>query len=141
MGLLNDIFGTETAESTDETDETRTYAILLNAGPDNGPTASNAFGYAIELDDAGHDVELYLDGEATKWTTAFTEDPDRPFAHKWRTIQSRGLLTGACGYCADAFDATDAARRANVSLLSDSGEHAPAVGTLATEGYELLTIG
>lgn len=146
MGLLNAILGATDDQSaaertSDDADGRGKYAVLLNAGPERGPTASNAFGYAIELDDAGHDVQLYLDGKATKWTTAFAEDPDRPFAHKWRTIQARGLLAGACGYCADAFGATESAERANVDLLSDSGQHAPSVGELAADGYELLTIG
>jgi len=146
MGLLNTILGATDDEPTtdgasDGADQHGKYAVLLNAGPDRGPTASNAFGYAIELDDAGHDVELYLDGKATKWTTEFAENPDRPFSHKWRTVQSRGLLAGACGYCADAFDATESAERAGVDLLSDSGQHAPSVGELAADGYELLTIG
>jgi hypothetical protein len=51
------------------------------------------------------------------------------------------LLAGACGYCANAFDAAEACERSGVPLLSDSGEHAPAVAQLANEGYELLTIG
>lgn len=140
MGFLNSILGQTDEQPAADADEAGKYAILLNAGPEDGSTANNAFGYAIELDDAGHDVELFLDGTATKWATEFAEDPDRPFSHRWRTIQSRGLLAGACGYCADAFDATDSCKRANVDLLSDSGQHAPSVGELADRGYELLTI-
>jgi sulfur relay (sulfurtransferase) complex TusBCD TusD component (DsrE family) len=142
MGLLDGLFGTDAADdATADDQEQRQFAILMNAGPDQGATANNGFGYAIDLDDAGHDVRLFLDGTATRWPAEFTENPDRPFNHKWNTIQARGLLVGACGYCADAFGQTESIERANVDLLSGSGEHAPSVSELAEGGYELVTIG
>jgi len=141
MGLLDGLFGDGTTDETAVDDDERKFAILLNAGPDQAATANNAFGYAIDLDDAGHDVGIFLDGKATTWPGEFTENPDRPFNHKWSTIQARGLIVGACGACADAFGGTGSVERANVDLLSGSGEHAPSVSELADRGYELVTIG
>lgn len=142
MGLLESIFGTtENSPTEEDKEEIRKFAILMNAGPEQFASASNGFGYAIDLDDAGHEVQLFLDGKATQWPAKFTADPDRPFSHKWNTIQSRGLLVGACGYCANAFDAAESCERANVELLSGTGEHAPSVSELAAGGYELLNIG
>lgn len=140
MGLFDGPFDGDSTDG-DDTHDQRRFAILLNAGPEQGATANNGFGYAIELDDAGHEVQVFLDGKATRWPGKFSEDPDRPFHHKWGTIRSRGLLTGACGYCANAFDQTDSIERANVDLLSDGGAHAPSVAELADDGYELVTIG
>jgi len=142
MGLLDSLTGSEGSEQQGSQDPDRKrYAVLLNAGPERGITANNGLGYAIELDDAGHEVEIFLDGKATQWPNEFIENPDRPFNYRWNTIQSRGLLAGACGYCADALDQTESVERANVDLLSDSGSHAPSVAELADEGYELVTIG
>jgi len=140
MGFLDGLFAGDSTEH-DDGPQHRRFAILLNAGPERGATANNGFGYAVELDDAGHEVQVFLDGKATRWPSAFSDEPDRPFNHTWGTLRSRGLLAGACGYCANAFDQTDSIERANVDLLSDSGAHAPSVAELADEGYELVTIG
>jgi len=143
MGLLEGLFGSESSNVNADTTEPEQnkYAVLLNAGPDNTPAAVNGFNYAIEFDDAGYDVQVFLDGEATKWPAEFAENPDRPFSHDWERIESRGLLAGACGYCANAFDVADACEESGIRLLSDKTEHAPAVANLAEEGYEMLTIG
>jgi predicted peroxiredoxin len=143
MGLLDTLFGTaSTAATVEETTATTdSYAVLLNAGPDDAPTASNAFNYALELDDAGYEVQLFLDGEATRWPSAFAENPDLPFRTAWERVRERGLLAGACGYCANAFDVATACEQSGIELLSDKTEHAPAVPELADDGYEMLTIG
>ncbi|PSQ16517.1 hypothetical protein BRD00_11040 [Halobacteriales archaeon QS_8_69_26] len=137
MGLLDSLFDGGTGDD----DGSKRYAVLMNAGPEDFAKAGNGFQYAIELDEAGYDVELFLDGKATQWPAEFAEDPDRPFGHHWSRLQSRGILTGACGYCANAFDADEACRLEDVELLSGADEHAPAVARLADEGYELLTVG
>ena len=136
MGLLDSIVG---GSATTETE--KKYAILLNAGPDDAPAASNGFNYALEFDDAGYEVRLFLDGQGTKWPATFEDDPDLPFSYDWEQIEQRGLLAGACGYCANAFDVVEACERSGIDLLSDETEHAPAVPKLADEGYEMLTIG
>jgi len=140
MGIFQSIIGGRD-DSKVEAEQHGQYAILLNAGPDRPAVAGNGFNYAIELASAGHDVQLFLDGKATKWPAAFASDPDRPFSHEWEQVQTLGLLTGACGYCASAFDATDAYDDSDINLLSEGTDHAPAVADLATDGYELVTIG
>lgn len=142
MGVIDGLFGSsgDASGGTDSSSE-RKYAVLLNAGPDRTPVAGNGFNYALEFDDAGYEVQLFLDGKATKWPAAFTDDPDRPFNRDWEAIQQRGLLAGACGYCANAFDVAEACENSGIDLLSDETEHAPAVATLAKEGYEMVTVG
>jgi predicted peroxiredoxin len=138
MGLLGSVFGTS---DTTTGESTESYAVLLNAGPSDTPTAGNGFNYALELDRAGYDVQLFLDGEGTRWPAEFAEKPDRPFSTEWGRIQERGLLAGACGYCANAFDVADACESSGIELLSDADEHAPAVAQLAAQDYEMLTVG
>jgi hypothetical protein len=64
VGILRNIVGDRTDETGDaeESSQERKYAILLNAGPEEASSAANASNYAIELDDAGYEVELFLDG-------------------------------------------------------------------------------
>lgn len=141
MGLLDSVFGTDDG-TTGSQDRTETkYAIMINAGPDRAPTANNAFEYAVDLDDEGYEVEVFLDGQATKWPAEFADNPDRPFTHRWKQIQRRGVLAGACGYCANAFGAKEACELADVQLLSGDEQHAPSVGKLARENYEIITMG
>ena len=140
MGLLDSLVGSAGPEPTTTDSQDRKYAILLNAGPEDTPTAGNALNYAIELDDAGYEVGVSLDGKATKWPGEFAENPDRPFSHDWGKVRDRGLLIGACGYCANAFEAAQACSREESSLRSGSGEHAPSVAELAEQGYELITV-
>ena len=137
-GLLGDGSNSQPVETDDEDDK---YAIVLNAGPDKGPVAGNAFKYAVEFDENGHDVQLFLDGKATKWPGEYAENPDKPFNYDWEQVRSRGLLAGACGYCANAFGASEACERADVPVLSDEEAHAPSVAELANNGYEILTVG
>ncbi len=136
MSLLDQLFGSD--EQTAQT-ETK-YAILLNAGPDETPVAGNAFNYALTLDGSGYETELFLDGEATKWPAAFSENPDRPYNHDWERIEQRGILAGVCGYCANAFDVVEECRSSGVELLSDSSQHAPAIKQLAEQQYEIITL-
>jgi predicted peroxiredoxin len=139
MGLLGSVFGG--TETTTDAQAEQKYAILLNAGPSETAVAGNAFNYALEFDDAGYEVQLFLDGKATKWPAEFAENPGRPYSYDWEKIETRGLLAGACGYCANAFDVADACEESGIDLLSDADEHAPAVAQLAAESYEILSVG
>lgn len=143
MGVFDAVFGGDSGSEPGEGDETdeRKYAILVNAGPEDAATAANGFNYAVELDDGGYEVRLFLDGQATKWPAEFADDPERPFSQDWAKIRTRGLLVGACGYCANAYDVAEACEASDVRLLSGTREHAPSVAQLAEEGYEMLTIG
>lgn len=141
MGLLDSLLGTDSAATAQTATTTDKYALVLNAGPDETAKAGNAFNYALELDDGGYDVQVFLDGQAAKWPAEFAGDEDRPFGHDWARMRERGLLAGACGFCASAFGAAEACEDAGIDLLSDSDKHAPAIAQLAREEYEILTVG
>lgn len=146
MGVLDSLFGADNGSKAQTAtgsngNATEKYAIVLNAGPDEVPKAGNAFNYVTELDDGGYEVQLFLDGQAARWPSEFEADPDKPFGHDWNQVRERGLLAGVCGFCAEAFDATEACQNAGIDLLSESDEHAPAIAQLADDDYEILTIG
>lgn len=117
------------------------YAVLLNASTDDvGPTA-NALEYALDLDLAGHDVDLFFDGVATQWPGHLEEKPNHPINNFFEPADERGLIAGACGFCADSFDATAGCRDAGVEILGGPEEHAPKPSELVADDYELMTIG
>lgn len=116
------------------------YAILLNAGTDDvGPTA-NGLEYALDLDEGGYDVELYLDGVATRWAGHLEAHPDHPVGEYFEQAEERGILVGACNYCAGAFDAREGIEARGIEYVGEEGEHGPDVSELA-ETRELLTVG
>lgn len=117
------------------------YAVILNASTDDvGPTA-NGLEYAIDLDDAGHEVSVYLDGVATNWPGLLVEKPDHPINEFYGEAEERGIVEGACGFCADSFGATEGLEAAGVDILGAPDEHAPSPAELVDDGYELLTVG
>lgn len=117
------------------------YALMLNASPDDVGPAANGLEYAIDLDDAGNEVEVFFDGEATQWPGALEAKPDHPVNEYFQEVTNRGLVGGACGFCAHAFDGVEGCEAAGVDLLGGPDEHAPDVGELTTDNYELLTVG
>lgn len=120
------------------------FAVMVNSYVDKAHTSSaaNAFQYALDLDDSGHKVEIYLDGAATQWVGTVERNNDHPVYKYYVEAQERDVLAGACEYCANAYDATEALEEAGVPLLGDASMgHGPDVGELVDAGYELLTLG
>lgn len=116
------------------------YAVMLNGGTDDIGQTANGLEYAIDLDESGFDVELYFDGESTNWPGLLHDKPDHPVNKFYEEAHERGLIGGACSYCANAFGGTEGCERAGVELLGN-GEHAPDVGELAADGTQLITVG
>lgn len=118
------------------------YALLLSAGPDRAGSALNAIEYALRLDEAGHTVEIYLDGPATQWPAESSRRSGHPFIEEFNSARERDLVVGACAFCANAFGASADCRDAEIELLGVAGEeHGPDVATIVDNGYELLTVG
>lgn len=117
------------------------YAVLLNASTDDIGPAANGLEYALDLDEAGHEVDVFLDGAATQWPGQFIEQPDHPVNTYFEAADERGLVAGACGFCADAFGGAEGCRGAGVEILGSVDEHAPSAGELVGDGFELLTVG
>lgn len=83
---------------------------------------------------------MFLDGVATQWAGHLESKPNHPVGEHFEEVEERGLLAGACGYCANAFDATEGIEARGIEILGSADEHAPDVGELA-ETHNLLTIG
>lgn len=116
------------------------YAIMLNADTESiGPTA-NALEYAIDLDENGHEVDLYFDGVATQWPGTLSEKPEHPVNEYFEEADERDLIGGACSYCANAFGGTEGVQEAGIELLGGDG-HGPDIGELATDGVDIITVG
>lgn len=116
------------------------YAVLLHADTDRVGRAATGLAYALDLDAAGHEVAVFFDGAATQWPGRLSKTPDHPVTEDFAEARDRGLVAGACEFCATAFDCVEECRDAGVELLGDETEHAPDLGALATDGYEFVTV-
>lgn len=117
------------------------YAVLVSAGPERIGSALNGFEYALSLADDGHDVAIYLDGPATTLPEELDTMADHPLRRRLDESIEREVLTGACAFCAEAYDGTTGCRDRELDLLGTAGEeHGPDVATLVDDGFELVTI-
>ncbi len=117
------------------------YAVLLNAGPTAVGPPVNAIQYALQLDGHGHEVRVFFDGAATKWPEKLASMADHPLREYYNEAQERSVIEGACGFCAHTYGTVQYCHEAGIQLYGDADNHGPDVGQLASDGYQLLTIG
>ena len=95
----------------------------------------NGLMVAKELKEAGDDVQIVFDGAGTKWPSVLAEPQHR--AHRlYQAVQDR--VSGACGYCARAFEAEEGVKAVHVHLLEEYEGH-PSIRRLLTAGYQVIT--
>jgi hypothetical protein len=117
------------------------YAFLINSSLDDPAPLTNTLEYARKLDDADHEVIVFFDGEATQWIPELESNEDLLPGEIYAEVRERGLIGGACGFCASFFEADRAIEKVEITLDGSAAEHGPDVGQLADQGYQLLTVG
>jgi hypothetical protein len=116
------------------------YAFLYNTTTEDVAQTMNTMEYAVDLAEAGHDVEVYFDGSATEWPGFLAANPDNPVNTYYQQARDAGIVGGACGFCSNSFGQTQAVQDAGVQLLGDAETHGIDVAGLAEDGFELLVI-
>jgi hypothetical protein len=117
------------------------YAFLIDSSLEEPAPLTNTLEYARKLDEAGHDVVVFFDGEATRWIPELEADADLLPHDVYADVRERGLVGGACGFCASFFEVDRAIEKVEITLDGSSAEHGPDVAQLAEQGYQLLTVG
>ena len=95
----------------------------------------NALTAAKEYKDAGDDIQVVFSGAGTKWV-ADLYDPKHKLHGLFRELHEQ--VSGACGYCADAFGVSDSVKVAGVGRLEEYGTNM-SYRKLTQEGYQILT--
>lgn len=95
----------------------------------------NAMIAAKELKEAGDDVQLLFDGAATQWPGVLSDE--KHTAHLLYAAAA-DTITGACEFCAGAFEAKEGLHQAKVHLIDDYHGH-PSIRRLLVDGYQVLT--
>jgi hypothetical protein len=118
----------------------RKFAVLINADPEHTGPAANGMEYALDFDESGYQAEIYFDGSATQWPGTLDDQPDHPVNEYYQEAKEKGLIGGACGYCANAYGAYDELEALDFDLLGGTENHGPHTGELIDDGYELITV-
>lgn len=95
----------------------------------------NAMMAVKEFQEANDDVKLIFDGSGTRWIKALS-DKDHDYHHLFNKIKNR--ITGACGYCAKAFNANKDIESNHIHLIDEYEGH-PSFRRLITDGYQIIT--
>lgn len=117
------------------------FAFLVNSPLDQSGPIANNLEYASQLDEAGHEVVVFFDGQATQWIDELEGDTESVVADYYADVKERGLISGACGYCASFFEVDDTVESAGIALDGGADEHGPDVAGLVEDGYQLINVG
>jgi hypothetical protein len=92
----------------------------------------------FDLAARGHEVAIVIEGSATRLVQLYVEDPELPFAAKYREAVEAGLVHGVCKACAAKMGSLAAAEEQGLRLLAEMSGH-PSIGAFHEQGYEVLT--
>lgn len=95
----------------------------------------NAMMIARELKEAGDEVQIIFDGAGTQWLGKLS-DPENKSHPLFEQV--RDVVSGACGYCARAFEAEEGVFRADVKVLEEYHDH-PSIRGLLASGHQVIT--
>lgn len=93
---------------------------------------------AFDLQQRGWEVQIVLEGTATRLAQQLGEDPSLPFAALYLRARDGGLIAGVCKACASKLGARQSAEAQGLALLDDMQGH-PSVGRFREQGWEVFT--
>ena len=96
---------------------------------------ANALTTAKEFTDAGDESVLLFDGAGVRWIPPLA-DSDNEYHRLFEDV--RGVIAGACVYCARAYAVRDEIEAAGIPFLDEFRGH-PSIHRLVKEGYEIIT--
>lgn len=95
----------------------------------------NALEVVKEFKEAKDDVQLIFDGAGVKWIGERSK-PDHKVKGLFDSVKDR--ITGACQFCARAFNVAGGVQECGVALLSEYDGH-PSFKKLISQGYQVIT--
>ncbi len=94
----------------------------------------NAMQIVKEFKEAQDEIQLVFDGAGTKWIPRLSI-PDHKYHALYESVKDK--ITGACEYCASAFEVKEQIQQAGITLLGDYDGH-PSVKQFIDQGFEVL---
>ena len=113
-------------------------AVIILADTEGGESLGrivNALTAAKEFKEAGENIQVIFSGTGTRWVGLLAQ-PDHNLHGLYAEVKD--VVTGACGFCAGAFEVSDAVKAAGVCTLEDFGTNM-SYRKLVNDGYQVLT--
>lgn len=96
---------------------------------------TNAIELAKEAKEEGDQVQVIFDGAGTRWIPMVTQG-NGPMQKMFASVKE--VVTGACAFCAAAFEVKEAIEKTDVPLLAEYEGH-PSLRRLIADGYTVVT--
>ncbi|MBN1653039.1 MAG: DsrE family protein [Deltaproteobacteria bacterium] len=93
---------------------------------------------ALDMKERNHEVEIIVEGAATKLIKTLHEQPDQPFAALYKKVLAQGLITTVCDACAAKMGAKQSALEQGLTLVSDISGH-PSIAKFIERGFRVIT--
>ncbi|MDD3148490.1 MAG: cytoplasmic protein [Candidatus Riflebacteria bacterium] len=92
----------------------------------------------IDLSEKGYEVQLIIEGGATKLIAQLAA-PETPFHKQYSQVIEKKLLAGVCKACAGKMGTLEEARKQELPLLDDMSGH-PGFAHWLGLGYEIISM-
>ena len=93
---------------------------------------------AFDMKERNYQVEIIMEGSATKLIKTLHEDSSLPFAAMYQRAVTDGLITAVCDACASKMGAKESARAQGLALVNDIKGH-PSLAKYIDKGYRIIT--
>lgn len=95
----------------------------------------NALELVKEAAESGDEVELVFDGAGVQWVAELS-DPEHDLHPVYKAVEAH--ISGACEFCANAFEVKEQVKQADIPLLSEFEGH-PSIRQRVADGFEVVT--
>lgn len=110
--------------------------VLADTTPADGlGRVVNALMAAKEFKEAKDEVQIIFSGAGTKWIGELS-NPEHKFHGVYAGLQD--VVSGACGFCANAYGVADSVKGTGVRLLEEYGANM-SFRHLTQNGYQVIT--
>lgn len=94
--------------------------------------------HALDFKQKGHEVQIVVEGSATKLVKVLAEDESLPAAPLYAKCKQDGLIGCVCQACAGKMGSLAAAKEQDLPLCSDMSGH-PSLARYLEDGYQVFT--
>jgi len=93
---------------------------------------------AMDMKAKGYDVQVIVEGSATKLVKDLQENPSQPFAPLYEKVVAAGLIACVCMACATKMGSKESAVEQGLELCGEMNGH-PSLARYIEDGYKIIT--
>ncbi len=93
---------------------------------------------AMDMKKRWYEVQVVMEGTASKLAKDFHENPDMPFAPLYKKAKEAGLIGCVCKACATKMGSLQSAKEQELELCDELNGH-PSIARFVEQGYTVYT--